>query len=181
MKPCKLELHWSIQRGPFKFSIALISRDTMSANNFTQAWSGPGIMQSFVNIKHHTGITEDTLEQWFDDVYVPNVLQTGIVKSASRWKAADTAYDKQWMILYEVDDLGLVQSGGLKKVPRTSTMFPTDGPVDNFIELESRVLSLEQNYGSAREIHCTDQVTTVIYANMQPAPGGEADLDAWYK
>lgn len=26
-----------------------------------------------------------------------------------------------------------------------------------------------------------DEVTTIIFAAMQPAPGGEKDLDAWYR
>ena len=61
------------------------------------------------------------------------------------------------MIVMEVENLELLQfgdqnhkvGGGLHTIPRTSDLFPTDGPVDDFIDFESRILSQIQLYGSS--------------------------------
>ncbi|KAJ4294397.1 hypothetical protein N0V90_008087 [Kalmusia sp. IMI 367209] len=158
---------------------------TVAANGRTQPWSGPGIMQSFVKLREDSQLSIETLQNWFDEVYLPAVLATGIVKSATHWKAASPNYGKQWMIVYEVEDLALVQNndnhvgGSLKDIPRTSETFPTEGLVDDFIDFESRILSQIQLFGSGE--HPADEVTTIIYAAMQPAPDGQKDLDAWYR
>lgn len=116
-----------------------------------QSWSGPGIMVSFISLKKDSQLSRETLEKWFDDVYVPAVLGTGIVKSAWKWEAAGPDYDKQHMVIYKVPDLAGAQSGKLKEVPRTSELFPTDGPVDDFIDFESRIFSLAQLYETSKQ------------------------------
>ncbi|KAF2642263.1 hypothetical protein P280DRAFT_262017 [Massarina eburnea CBS 473.64] len=142
-------------------------------------WSGPGIMQSFISLKPGTKLSQETLEKWFEEEYIPAILDTGIVTSAVTWKAADPEYKHQGMVIYKVPDLTPVKEGKLKDdaVSRKSSLFPTDGPVDDFIEFESRILSLNQYF----EVEKQPEATKIIYAALQPAPGGEADLDAWYR
>ncbi|CAI6338231.1 unnamed protein product [Periconia digitata] len=144
-------------------------------------WSGPGIMQSFVTLKEGSKITQETLDRWFEEVYVPELIKTGIVTAASIWKAANPAYEKQNMILYEAPDLAPIKQGKLREdhVSRKSDMFPTDGPVDDFVDVESRILAREEYYEIEKQPK--DVATTVIYAAMQPSPGGEVDLDKWYR
>lgn len=109
-------------------------------------WTGPGIIQGFFKIKEGSQLSQETLEKWFDEEFFPATLATGVVKSAWRWKAVDAGNEKQHMVIYKMPDLGAAQSGKLGEVPRTSSLFPTDGPVDDFAESEYRIMSLVQLY-----------------------------------
>ncbi|KAF2692206.1 hypothetical protein K458DRAFT_354521 [Lentithecium fluviatile CBS 122367] len=142
-------------------------------------WSGPGIMQSYFKLKPGSKLSQETLEKWWQEEYLPKVVDTGIVKSAWTWNAVNPDYERQHMVIYKVPDLAPVQSDMLKKIPRTSDMFPTDGPVDDFIQFESRIFELVQLYETGKQPE--DAATKIMYAAMQPLPGGEADLDAWYR
>lgn len=59
------------------------------------------------------------------------------------------------MIVFEVPNLEMVEfgdakhkaGGGLHGIPRTSDLFPTEGPVDDFVDFESRILSQVELYG----------------------------------
>ncbi|KAF2266677.1 hypothetical protein CC78DRAFT_566739 [Lojkania enalia] len=143
------------------------------------AWSGPGIIQSFLTIPKTPDLSEEVLLKWFDEVYVPGLLATGVVTSSWRFKAANPDYSKQYMLIHKVPDLALVQAGKLENVPRISPSFPTDEPVDKFIKAESKILSLVELYETRKQPE--DAATTVIMAAMEPLPGGESDLDAWYR
>jgi hypothetical protein len=116
-------------------------------------WTGPGIMVSFAKLKKNSKLSQETLDKWWKEVYLPKILETGLVESEWTWKAADPNYKHQQMILYKMRDLAPVQAGGLKadKIPRTSDMFPTDGPVDDFVDYESRIYSLVQLYETEKQ------------------------------
>ncbi|KAF2013827.1 hypothetical protein BU24DRAFT_424860 [Aaosphaeria arxii CBS 175.79] len=150
-----------------------------SASGSPPQLSGPGILQTFVSIPQSSQLAEDTLLQFLDNVYTPALIETGVVESVRRYKAANPAYDKQHMIVYNVPDLAPLLAGKLQKVPRTSETFPTNGPVEDFVEFESRIFSLAQVYQTVE--HPEDATTTIIYAAMETQPGGEADLEAWYQ
>jgi hypothetical protein len=120
-------------------------------------WSGPGIMQAIITLREDSKLSQDNLEKFFYESYFPAVLKTGIVKSITSWKAASPNYGRPWMIIMEVENLELVQfgdqnhkvGGGLHTITRTSDLFPTNGPVDDFIDFESRILSQIELYGSS--------------------------------
>lgn len=114
-------------------------------------FSGPGIVQSFIKLRKDSQLSEEVLWKWWDGVYIPALLETGVVKSAWRWKAANQDYDKQHMIIYKIPEMAEVAAQKLRGVPRTSDMFPTSGPVDDFTELEVRCLTLTQLYETAKQ------------------------------
>lgn len=121
------------------------------ASAIPRSWSGPGIIQSFIALPETSKLKQETLEKWFDEVYVPALIETGAVKSAWRFKAANPEYDKQHMVIYKCPDLALVKAGKLESVPRTSDLFPTEEPVDVLIDSESRILSFVQLYETAKQ------------------------------
>ncbi|KAJ4357868.1 uncharacterized protein N0V89_002445 [Didymosphaeria variabile] len=134
----------------------------MSASSPTsgnsQSWSGPGIIQSYIKLRDDSKISQETLEKWVYDVYLPAVLKTGIVKAITSWRAASAKYERGWLIVFDVEDLELVQygnrkhvGGGLHVISRTSDMFWTNGPVDDVIDFESRILEKVELYGDGRD------------------------------
>lgn len=115
----------------------------MSDGNATPpSWSGSGIIQSFFTLPASSELSQETLEEWLDEVYLNALIDTGAVTSAWRFKAANPEYGKQNLLIYKVPDLA--QAGKIRSVPRTSEKFPSGEPVDTFVESESRILSLVQ-------------------------------------
>lgn len=109
-------------------------------------WSGPGIIQGFLTLRPGSKLTQETLEKWLDKEYIPAFLETRVVKAAHRFKAANPEYGKPNMVVYELDDLAAAKSGNLQEVSRVSSLFPSNDPVDTFVESEARVLSLVEEY-----------------------------------
>lgn len=176
-------------------------------------WTGRGVVQVLATLRDGSQLSQSTFERWLHEVYLPEVLNSGVTNAITSWKAASPNYERPWMILMEVRDLELLHQrhtagGAFHSIPRTSDQFPTDGPVDEFVDFESRILSEIQVFGSnktglgkaANHVrnapgtcaveqlscltiadHVSDGVDTMIYAAMQPASGGEEDLDAWYR
>ncbi|ORY10889.1 hypothetical protein BCR34DRAFT_566188 [Clohesyomyces aquaticus] len=142
-------------------------------------WTGPGMIQNSFTIPQGSKLSLETAEKWFDDVYVPELVASEVVKSAWRFKAADPNYKRQNIFLYKVPDLALVQAGKLQEINRTSDMFPTDEPIESFVESETKIFSFVQLYETSKQPE--DASTTIIMAAMEPSSGGEADLDAWYR
>lgn len=168
-------------------------------------WSGPGIIQGFLNLRAESKLTQETLEKWLDEEYIPAMLETKIIRAAQRYKAANPEYLKQNMVVYELADLASAKDGKLQEVPRSSNLFPSSDPVDAFVESEARILCFVEEYKkkehdegslipmrSKSTLHLahhlmgnilrdTDAAKTIIYAAMEPGVRGEADLDAWYR
>jgi hypothetical protein len=141
-----------------------------STDASSKQWSGPGIMQTLMKLKPDSKLSQETLQKWWEEEYLPKMLETGIVKSACTWKAADPKYEHQNMIIYQVPDVAAMKSRGseLSDIPRTSDSFPTDGGVDDFIEFESRVYSLVQNYEVEPQSESTFSVGTVTSPFLSP-------------
>ncbi|KAF2736365.1 hypothetical protein EJ04DRAFT_551415 [Polyplosphaeria fusca] len=161
-------------------------------------WTGPGLLQTFITISPTSELRIETLEKWLDDVYIPALIGTGAVQSAWRFKAVDPGYGKQHMVLYKIPDLAQVQAGKLQQAPRASELFPKGGTVDDYVLGESKIFSFVELYPpDTREqkegrrlvstVRPSDKLTladagsTIIMAAMEPSPGGEKDLDAWYR
>jgi len=121
-------------------------------------------MQTLMKLKPGSKLSPETLEKWWEEEYLPKMLETGIVKSARTWKAADPKYEHQDMIIYQLPDVAAIKSRGkeLSDILRTSDSFPTDGPVDDFIEFESRIYSLVQNYEVETQSESTFSIDTAI-------------------
>jgi hypothetical protein len=128
----------------------------------SKQWSGPGMMQSFLKLKKDSKLSQETLEKWWEEEYLPKVLDTGIISAAWTLKAADPNNEKQQMVMYRVPDLAPVQSETLKNIPRTSNLFPTDGPVDDFIDFESRIFSFVQLHETEKQPEGT------FFVNFEP-------------
>ena len=53
---------------------------------------------------------------------------------------------KQDIILLTVDDLGPIKDRKIETIPRTSERFPTGGPVEEFVDSETKIYALDQLY-----------------------------------
>ena len=97
-----------------------------------------------MKLKPDSKLSQETLNKWWEEEHLPKLLDTGVIKSVWTWKAANPEYKHQTMTIHQVPDLAAMQTSELKNVPRTSDKF--EGPVDDHIELESRIYKLAQYY-----------------------------------
>jgi hypothetical protein len=126
------------------------------------AWSGPGIIQSFITIPESSKLSKETLEKWLDNVYVPALIESGVVKSAWHFKAANPHSDKPLMSIYKIPELRDVQAGKVQDIKRTSDLFPTDGPLEDFVVYESRILGLEQLYETTKQSEGPSKILPIL-------------------
>lgn len=113
----------------------------------TKDWSGPGLMQVFMKRRPDSKVSQQTLDEWWEKDYLPKMLATGIVKSAWKWKAVNPTYERQQFVNYQIPDLAVFRSriAELMGISRTfDDKF--DAPIDDFVELESRIYELVQSF-----------------------------------
>ncbi|KAH7084952.1 hypothetical protein BKA63DRAFT_528813 [Paraphoma chrysanthemicola] len=144
-----------------------------------QSWSGSGVILSFFKLRESSKVSEEALYTWFSEEFAPALLATGAVKSATLYKAANPNYDKQQLLLYNVSDLAAIQAGRLSDIARSSKLSLFEGSIDDHVEFEWRIYSFAQLYENA--VQSEEAAPTIMLAMMQPAQGGEAELDAWYR
>ncbi|KAF2272705.1 uncharacterized protein EI97DRAFT_452788 [Westerdykella ornata] len=141
--------------------------------------SGPGLVVMFGTVTPDCPVSEETLNEWLDEEYIPRLLATHALRSAARYKAANPHFSRQIMIIYQVTNLSLLNDPKVKNVPRTSKRFPTDDPIETWVPFEIRVYSWVQIY--TRQVYPDDAATKIIYTAIEPGEGEEEELDAWYR
>jgi len=141
--------------------------------------SGPGIIFVQFKLRESSEISQELLEKWYDEVHIPDVLATGGVKSAWRWKAADPEYTKQDLVLYKLPDMAFIQGPEFRSIKQTSDILPRGETIMNFVAFELRFYSLVQLFETEKQPE--DATSTIITACMEPAAGGAAELDSWYR
>jgi hypothetical protein len=112
-----------------------------------RTWSGPGLMQVFMKRKPDSKLSQQTLDEWWEQEYLPKILDSGIIKSAWKWKAVNPTYERQQFVNYQIPDLAAFRSriAELMGISRTFNE-KFDAPIDDFVELESRIYELVQSF-----------------------------------
>jgi hypothetical protein len=161
--------------------------------------SGPGLILIFFKICDSSKISQKSLECWVDQEYVPALLATGATKTAWLYKAANANYDKQQLVVCKVSDLASIQAGQLQDAAKANKLSLFEGSVNDSVEFDTRIYSFVQLYETAKQdegrfyaviqakkgqrliSHPVDLAPSILLAMMQPAQGGESELDAWYR
>lgn len=112
---------------------------------------GPGIFYSTSRISKPDQISEETYNKWYNEVHIPDVLATGGVTAAYRFRNANPNADRPYLAVYQVPDLGIIQSETFKSIPMTSDLLPNGGPCHNYIDFDTRFYKLQQDYNTRGE------------------------------
>lgn len=151
--------------------------------------SGPGII--WVNSMPKTSLPEDTYNEWYQAVHIPDIIRAepgkGGCIAAWRFKCRDASRLRPYLALYSVPDMGFVQSAGFQKVSQYSEMLPDGGPSQKFVDFDTRFYQRVQVLESRGESgvdsdtakRCIGKV--VKSTAIQPAQGTEEEFDQWYR
>jgi hypothetical protein len=162
-------------------------------------YTGPGTVLSFLKLRDPSNASQKALESRLAQNIVPELLMSDGVKSAWLYKAANSAYDKPYVVVYQLSSLASLKHAEAVDLEKASEFLPEDGSLDELVEIDTRVYSMVQAYekithgdgmcnSNTREwqkwrsnSRIADIAPIIMLAMMQPREGGEADLDAWYR
>jgi hypothetical protein len=123
------------------------------ANADQPSWSGSGVIVHFVTLPENSKLSQQAFNKWYDEVHVSTLLATGAIRSATRWRAANPAYGKQHMTVFDVPDLAKLQAqdGQFQKLVQARNEFPDAKEADGDINYETRVMSLVELYDPKKQ------------------------------
>lgn len=113
--------------------------------------SGPGIIYSASKITSPS-LTPEAYAAWYD-IHIADVLSTGIVSAAHRFKALKPDSAAPFLTIYEVPDFSAVHREAAKwnAIPMTHDLLPGGGPVQKVARSDIRYYQLLQTFDAGVE------------------------------
>lgn len=85
--------------------------------------SGPGLIYSTSRIIA-PALTAATFDKWYSEVHIPDVIATGAIRFAARWRCADEGGPDPYLALYKVGDLAQCLNDKFKAIPMSHELLP---------------------------------------------------------
>jgi hypothetical protein len=108
--------------------------------------SGPGVIISASRITKPNELSDVVFNKWYNEVHIQDVLATGGVTRAARFREANPKATAPYLAIYTIPDLSIIESEEFKKVPMTHESLPGGGNVHSFVNFDTRFYSLIQEY-----------------------------------
>lgn len=108
--------------------------------------SGPGLITSYSNITKPEILSDSVFNTWYNTVHIPDVIATGAVVVAYRFRQADMEAPKPYMAAYLVPDLAAIGSEAFKNIPMSHPMLPGGASIHTMAHFDTRIYSLIQEH-----------------------------------
>jgi hypothetical protein len=108
--------------------------------------SGPGLITSYSNITKPEILSDSLFNTWYNTVHIPDVLATGAVSAAYRFRQADPESPKPYAAVYLVRDLAAIESKAFKSIPMTHPSLPNGASIHTLAHFDTRFYSLTQEH-----------------------------------
>jgi len=108
--------------------------------------SGPGVIVSASHITKPDLLTDEAFNKWYNEVHIPDVLATGGVPIATRFRNANPAAPAPYLAIYTVPDLSIIHSQKFKNIPMTHKSLPEGGNIHNYANFDTRFYQLIQEH-----------------------------------
>lgn len=182
--------------------------------------SGPGIIYTTSKIVKPEELSPEKFNWWYENVHIRDLLATGVVSRAFRFKNNNASADTPYLAIYVLEDMAALQQAAFKSVPQTHESLPGGGPAHRFVDFDTRYYQLIQkfeveehptgefSFSPESNIRCSksnhyeqhnlvmcivavqipqstklssDWYPALISGAVEPAEGGDDDLDRWYR
>jgi hypothetical protein len=97
--------------------------------------SGPGLGVAFARIID-PALSEAAFHEWYNQIHVPDVIETGAVSAAWRVKSLDPKDPWPYAAVYRLEEFGKLAE--LAKLRMTGDMLPDGRPANDFVEFDIR-------------------------------------------
>jgi hypothetical protein len=108
--------------------------------------TGPGILLSISRVAKPNELSDAAFNKWYNEVHIRDVLATGGVTRAVRFREANPKATSPYMAVYTVPDLSVIHSDAFKNIPMTDESLPGGGNIHSFANFNTRFYSLVQEY-----------------------------------
>jgi hypothetical protein len=105
--------------------------------------SGPGIFLSASRITNPI-LSDAAFNKWYNEVHIRDVLATGGVSRATRFREANPNAKSHYLALYTVPDLSVILSDEFKKIPMTHESLPEGRSIHEMVNFDTRFYSFVQ-------------------------------------
>ncbi|KAJ9646712.1 hypothetical protein H2204_000404 [Knufia peltigerae] len=110
-----------------------------------------GILWAGSSIREGSSLPDSTFNEWYSKIHIPDILDTGKVDFAIRFKALDASRQHKYMTVYDVPDINSLQSD---EIMGLSVVHPIPGDYDvaSALEIDLRAYEIVQTVESANAI-----------------------------
>lgn len=142
--------------------------------------SGIGSLYVESKISQPDVLDEKSYLKWYDEEHIPEILATGGIKSARRFKNVDPAADKPYLALYPLADLAYLKSEAFRDIKIKSDLLPGTGIVYDLADLDVRYDNLIQVYDPTEK--GIGHTKSIVSVQIELKEGADAeDFDKWYR
>ncbi|KAL2842037.1 hypothetical protein BJY01DRAFT_249273 [Aspergillus pseudoustus] len=155
----------------------------------TSPYTGPGLLYVGSRTKQSSGITEETYNDWYDNVHIPHILETSGVQTAARHTVAPgTADSLNWpfLAIYPIGDLHYLTTQEFADIPLVDNLLP--GPSHSCVdcaEFDQRHYATVGEFQVGEVASETSEELLVVHFNLPPGIARDDDADPanvqeWY-
>lgn len=139
-------------KAPRTESITFEEAQAFSNHNFTVTitkmtevpdLSGPGILLAATYITD-PALSDKTFNKWYNEIHIPDVIATGGISQATRFRNANPDATEKYLAIYHVPDLSIVTSEKFQKIPDKHEMLPDGRSIREVVNMEVRFYKLVQ-------------------------------------
>ncbi|ETS88023.1 hypothetical protein PFICI_01851 [Pestalotiopsis fici W106-1] len=146
----------------------------------TENLRGIGSLYVESKISRSDVLDEETYLKWYDEEHIPEILATGGIKSARRFKNVDPEAEKPYLALYPLADLAFLGSEQFKNIKIKSDNLPETGIVYDLADFDVRYDNLIQVYDPTEK--GKGHTKSIISVQIELKEGADAeDFDKWYR
>ncbi len=109
-----------LSKGGLHYSVKLLTR----SRNRSCSYSPEPMMSSAKHWMYaastitDSNLDNETWQKWYQEVHIPDILNTGSVDRALLYRAASDDNPKQWLAVYDCYDLDFMQPDRFKNIPQ---------------------------------------------------------------
>lgn len=105
----------------------------------------PGLI--FCRSKPKPSLLTSVYNKWYSEIHVPDVLASGAIAKAARYRCRDDGYPIPYLAVYDVPDLTRLQSREFAAIPMTSDLLPNpQRPCHAYVDLDTRFYAYVDEY-----------------------------------
>ncbi|KIW08888.1 uncharacterized protein PV09_00810 [Verruconis gallopava] len=142
--------------------------------------SGPGIFLSLSKITNNKLLSDDLFNKWYNEVHLVDVLATGAVTRAYRYRNKNPEAERPYLALYICPDMSAIAGEKVKNIPMHSDLLPDGKSIHELVNFDTRFYSTTQEFVK-KELNQQDLFPVLMLAGMQPKDGAAEDMDKWYR
>lgn len=108
--------------------------------------SGSGIFLSLSKITNHELLSDELFNKWYDEVHLRDVLATGKITRAYRFRNKSPDAERPYLALYICPDMSCIAGEEVKNIPMHSDLLPQGKSIHDLANFDTRFYNTTQEF-----------------------------------